>query len=144
MAKENENLLEEIYKATKMGLDATRLVIPKVHDESLLKQIELQKKNYEGMNAKAKAMLREEGRLPEEETALKKAILRSSIKVNTLVNKKTSHIAEMMINGSTMGIVDMTKKLNDLDDADAGAKKLAEEYIANDQKNIENLKDFLC
>ncbi len=59
------------------------------------------------------------------------------------MNKNTSHIAEMMINGTTMGIIDMTKRLNELDDADAGAKKLAEDYIVNEQQNIENLKKHL-
>ncbi len=143
MARENKNLLEEIYKATKMGLEATQLVIPKVKDESLREQIELQGKNYKGMNSKAKAMLREDGRLPEEQDSVKKAMLWGSIKMNTLVNKKPGHIAEMMITGTTMGIVDMTKRLNELDDADAGAKKLAEDYIVNEQKNIENLKKHL-
>ena len=48
-----------------------------------------------------------------------------------------------MINGTTMGIVDMTKKLNQLDEADAGAKKLAEEFIRGQQKSIEVLKQHL-
>lgn len=44
MARQNKNLLEEIYKATKMGLEATQLIIPKVHDKSLRAQIEQQGK----------------------------------------------------------------------------------------------------
>jgi hypothetical protein len=143
MARENENLLEEVYKATKMGLEATQLVIPKVRDESLREQIELQGENYKGMANKAKEMLRHDGRLPEEEDPLKKAVLWGSIQMNTAINRHPKHIAEMMISGTTMGIVDMTKKLNELDDADAGAKKLAEEYIVNEQKNIEDLKNHL-
>lgn len=144
MAKQNKNLLEEIYKATKMGLEATQLIIPKVHNESLREQIEQQGENYKGMNTKAKSMLRKDGFLPDDDDeTIKEVMLRSSIKMNTLVNKKPSHIAEMMINGTTTGIVDMTKRLNELDDADAGAKKLAEEYIANEQQNIENLKKHL-
>lgn len=109
MARQNKNLLEEIYKATKMGLEATQLIIPKVHDKSLRAQIEQQGKNYKGMNAKAKSMLREDGRLPDDDGSLKDTMLRGSIKMSTFVNKKSSHIAEMMINGTTMGIVDMTK-----------------------------------
>lgn len=144
MARENKNLLEEIYKATKMGLEATQLIIPRVHNESLREEIELQGENYKGMNAKAKAMLREDGILPDDDDeSIKEVMLRSSIKMNTLLNKKPGHIAEMMINGTTMGIIDMTKRLNELDDADAGAKKLAEDYIANEQQNIENLKKHL-
>ena len=143
MAMENENLLEEIYQATNMGLEATRMVIPKVHDESLREDIERQGENYKGMATKAKEMLHHNGQLPKEEDPVKKAMLWGSIQMSTLVNTKPRHIAEMMINGTTMGIVDITKKLNELDDADAGAKTLAEEYLANEQKNIEDLKKHL-
>lgn len=143
MAKENQNLLNEIYKATKMGLDATKLVIPKVEDESLRSDMEQQAKNYKGMNNKAKAMLREDGRLPEDRGPIKKALLWSSVNLNTMMNKKPDHIAEIMINGTTMGIIDMTKKLNQLDYADAGAKQLAEDYLTNEQQNIEIMKKHL-
>jgi len=143
MARENKNLLDEIYKATKMRLEATQLVIPKVHDKSLRDQIEQQCKGYRGMNLKAKAMLREDGRLPEEEDSIKKVMLWGNLKINTLVNKKPDHIAEVMINSTATGIADMTKRLNELDDSDAGAKRLAEDYIVNEQKNIENLEKHL-
>ena len=143
MAMENSNLLEEIYQATNMGLEATRMVIPKVHDEWLREDIERQGENYKGMATKAKEMLNHSGQLPKEEDPVKKAMLWGSIQMSTLVNTKPRHIAEMMINGTTMGIVDITKKLNALDDADAGAKVLAQEYLANEQKNIEDLKKHL-
>lgn len=144
MSRQNKDLLEEVYKATKMGLEATELIIPKVHDDSLREEVELQGENYKGMNCKARDMLRSKGREPDDDDAtMKDVMLRGSIKMNTLVNKSSRHIAEMMINGTTMGIVDMTKRLNELDDADAGSKKLAEEYIANEQRNIEQLKTHL-
>lgn len=143
MSKENENLLDEVYQATTMGLEATKIVIPKVHDGSLREQIQQQAKNYKGMATKAKEMLRKDGQLPEEQDPYKKAMLWGSIEMNTIVNRKPQHIAEMMINGTTMGIVDITKKMNELENADAGAKELAKEYIANEQKNIEDLKKLL-
>lgn len=143
MAKENENLLEEVYKATQMGLEATEAILPKVHDPSLKDQIEKQRINYQGMNLKAKAMLREEGEKPPKEKLTQKAVLKSSVTMKTLTNHSSSHIAELMINGTTMGITDMTKKLNRLDYSDAGAKELAEDYLSNEQQNIDNLKSFL-
>jgi 4-hydroxyphenylpyruvate dioxygenase-like putative hemolysin len=143
MENENANLLNEIYKATKMGLKATQIIIPKVHDEPLREHIERQGDNYKGMSAKAQEMLQNTGEMPKGQDEMKEAMLWGSITVNTMINKKPTHIAEMMISGTTMGIIDMTKKLNELDAADAGSKKLAEEYIANEQKNIEELKKHL-
>ena len=42
----------------------------------------------------------------------KYALLWLSLQGNTLCNRETSHLAEMMIQGSSMGIVSLTKALN--------------------------------
>lgn len=140
---ENIDLLEEIYQTTKMGLDATRLVMPKVEDECLRSDMNRQVKNYRDINKRARSMLRSEGYPEEEKGRLHKAVVKSSIKMNTLTNKSPNHIAEMMIQGTNMGIITVTKKLNQLDYADAGAKELAEDYLAGEQENIETMKKYL-
>lgn len=39
------------------------------------------------------------------------------INLNTLVNKTSSHISEMLIQGSTMGIIDITKRIKEYPNA---------------------------
>lgn len=143
MIDENTSLLEEIYKTTKMGLEATQLIIPKVHSKQLRQKITNQESDYQDIAAKAKQMLREDGRMPKPERAVQKAVLRGSIRMNTMLDQTPSHIAKLMINGTTMGIVDVTKHLNRFDGADTEVKKLAEDYIINEQKNIDELKKHL-
>lgn len=143
MIDENTSLLEEIYKTTKMGLEATQLIIPKVHSKQLRQKITNQESDYQDIAAKAKQMLREDGRMPKPERAVQKAVLRGSIQMNTMLDQTPSHIAKLMINGTTMGIVDVTKHLNRFDGADTEVKKLAEDYIINEQKNIDELKKHL-
>lgn len=111
MENENKNLLEEIYRATKMGLKATQMIIPKVRNEPLREQIERQGENYKGMAVKAESLLKNTGETTKSDDEIKEAMLWGSIQVNTMVNKKPTHIAGMMISGTTMGIIDMTKKL---------------------------------
>lgn len=143
VTNQNTQLLKEIYEASAMGMEATKLVLPKVTDESLRGDIERQAQKYKGLAVKTEKMLAKQGETPDAEPAMKKAMLWGSVQMNTLVDSSPTHIAEMMISGTTMGIIDMTKKLNQLDEADAGAKKLAEEYIQGEQKNIELLKQHL-
>ena len=142
---ENQNiqLLKELYQASHMGIEAVNMVSPKVEDEGLREEIERQRQTYKGLAVKTEHMLARAGETPDSEPAVKKAMLWGSVQMNTLMDSSPSHIAEMMINGATMGIVDMTKKLNQLDEADAGAKKLAEEFIHGQQKSIEVLKQHL-
>ena len=77
---------------------------------------------------------------------------------NTLCNRETSHLAEMMIQGSNMGIVSLTKALNSfapLTQADAQqdaapptqpeqqALDLARATIQAEEDNITRLKVYL-
>lgn len=52
------------------------------------------------------------------------------------MNKSPSHISEMMIRGSTMGIVDITKKIKEYDDADKVILNLANDLLKFEQRNI--------
>lgn len=141
--RQNESLLDEVYFATQMGLDAVETILPQVKDASLREQFEQHRKDYRSLGLKAKAMLHESGEQPKKEKLSQKMMLKSSIKMKTLANHSTGHIAELMINGTTMGIIDLTKKMNNMSESDAGAKQLANDYISKEQKHIEILKQFL-
>ena len=70
-------------------------------------------------------------------------MLWGSIQMNTLLDSSEQHIAEMMINGTTMGIIDITKKLNELEQPKAKEKEIAEEFIENSQAYIDMWKNYL-
>lgn len=143
-SQQGKDLLEEVYKATTMGVQATDLILPKIQDGNLHAQVERQKNNYQGMASKARALLDQEGQGPGSGSKpMQKAMLWSSIQMNTLMNGSTGHLAQMMIQGSTMGIVDMQKRLNDLPASEEKPRKLAEEFIEGEQKSIEELKRML-
>ena len=138
---ENASLLNHIYKTTQLRLDAAQMILPQVWNEpSLRRQVERQKSDYLTLAEKTKQMLRDGGRMPDSERFLKKAVLRSSIRMNTFANRKPTHMAKVMISSTAAGISEMTKSLNRLDGAEISTKKLAEDYILNEQKNIDALK----
>ncbi len=143
ITQENNNLLNEVYRAAKMGQHAINAVLPKVTNIQLRDKIESQYDAYSRIATKSGRMLRSNNAEPEKTSLMQRIGLWSSVQMNTLTDNSTSHIAEMMIQGSTMGITDMTKKLSELDEADAGARELAEEYIGCEQKHIESMKKYL-
>jgi len=63
--------------------------------------------------------------------------------MNTLINSSDSHIAQMVIQGSTMGITQMTKLLNSKPNADGPSAQIAKEFIYKEQDNIEEMKKYL-
>ena len=65
------------------------------------------------------------------------------IAMNTFMDNTPSHIAEMVIEGSTMGIVDMTKQLKEHGGCEQSVRRLGEELLQFEQRAVERLKTFL-
>lgn len=63
--------------------------------------------------------------------------------MNTLFNTSTSHLAELMIQGSNRGITQMCKVLNHNPQAAAMSMELAKELMDFEEKNIHILKKYL-
>ncbi|MDD3230215.1 MAG: hypothetical protein PHE09_13490 [Oscillospiraceae bacterium] len=144
MQEQNTNILNEIYQASSMGIEATEMLLPKVHNEKMRKQICSQWQNYEQEASKAAQMLKKKGSQPEvKRQPVKKAMLWGSVQMNMLADSSTKHLAEMMIQGTTMGIIKMQKQLNDLPQTDGESRTLAEDFLKKEQQNIDQLKQML-
>ncbi|MEG1711338.1 MAG: hypothetical protein RR316_06045 [Clostridia bacterium] len=74
---------------------------------------------------------------------LNKTMAKASIKVKLLLNSSTSKIAEMMIQGTTMGVIDMGKLLRHTPDVMAKTLDLAREVMEFEENKIEILKHHL-
>ena len=61
---QSTDLLEEIYKATQMGLEATRLITPKIQDEGLRKEVRRQESCYQKLVTEAEELLSSRGKYP--------------------------------------------------------------------------------
>lgn len=72
-----------------------------------------------------------------------KAKIWTSIKLATFSNQSTSHLAEQMILGTTMGIIEMIRILSECEDADTEIIELAKKLLRTAEKNAENLKPFI-
>ncbi len=140
---QNQDLLEEVYRATQMGLEGIRAVTPKIEDTQLKKEIRREEAVYQKFVSRAEEMLAAKGAIPQTHDGVKKAMLWGSVQMNTLMDSSPEHMAELLINGTTMGIVDMTKKIGELGDSDAGARRLAEDFINFEEKSVEQLKKYL-
>ena len=136
-------IINELYKIARMGMEASEIIIPDVKHEKLKEQISKQEENYRSIAEQAKDIMIKSGQQPEDKNGFAKQMLRGSVRMSKLFNKDPQHIAEMMINGTLMGIIDMTKTINHFPDEDVKNKKLAEDYIYTEEKNIDNLKKYL-
>ena len=141
--KENINALDERHKGACMGTDAIDFVLDKVEDNNLKKELKNEYEDYK----KIKNMIEEiypkynEGK-PHSTSAMNKAMTWSGIEMKTMMDNSTSKIAELLLQGVNMGIIEGRKILNKKE-LDKEVHDIASKYVTMQEKSVENLKRFL-
>lgn len=138
-------LAATIYKNVKMGADLIVTMMPKIEDQQLKAVVTEQLASYEKYASKVKTLINKSGDEPKEESLISKWMAKMGVQMNTLTDSTTSHLAEMMIQGSTMNITDLLRKIHESEkcDGQGGEISLAREIVDFEEKNIEKLKEYL-
>lgn len=140
----NKKLLKKVYKNAKTGSDSIEMVLDKVEDKNLTTELGKQKATYGDIALKAETALSTMGVTARDSGLLEKAQIWSGIQMGTATKgRDASHIAELMINGNTMGIIDMTRQIKKCESADQNALDMANNLVSIEQGHIETMKSFL-
>lgn len=141
---ENTQLLDLIYQNAKMGETTLPLVIGKVSRPDLRAVLSGQLVEYCTICDEAKDALHQAGRKPETPPSAKSAAAGTALRLNALTGQSPSKVAEVMIRGSTMGTIEMAKRIHQYQfTAAPETLQLANRLLAAEEGNIEQLKAFL-
>lgn len=102
--KRSEEILAEIYRNAQLALQSISDIMPEVEDEEVKNELFAQHEVYEQLSAKAAMLAKDRGIELKEPNPFKKAMMWGSIKMNTLTDNSRRHVAEMMVQGTVMGI----------------------------------------
>ena len=136
--------LNRIYQNAKMGGNAIKLVSEKVDEAGLLGDLRTQHEQYSSIASKATDELTKHQSLPKDKNPMSQVGLWSGVQMNTMVDKSPDHIAEMMIQGSMMGVIDMSRNLKRYSDVSQPVKDLGTSLIQIEENNIQRMKQYLC
>lgn len=137
-------LLDSIFKGSQMGVKAIDRLLELIKDDkSIVGELDSQLKEYQLINDRARTMLHEYGEKEKDINPMAKISSNVSTTVNTMLDNSNSHIAEMMMQGNSMGIIKIIKAMNEYGGADEKAKDLANELLDTEQSNFEQMKKFL-
>ncbi len=139
------SLLEAMYKNVRMGADSIIDIMPKVSDESLKTELTSELERYEKFSKEIESSILNMGEDAKDQGVLAKLGTKMSVAMNTMMDSTTSHIAEMMIQGGTMGITDATKLLREYENTACSEEALdiARRIIKYEEETVERLKQFL-
>lgn len=141
--KQNMELLQYVYRNVKMGEDNIRTLLPSVKDTELKTHLHKQMSGYGKFSDQAEEEIYRRNGQPRENSVMSKMAARMGVKMKAMQEHSPTRIAEMTIQGSTMGIVDITEHLNHCREADSTVRDLANDVLHFEQNNIERLKGFL-
>ena len=143
-AKKSEEILAEIYRNCQLALESISDILPEIEDEGIKAEILRQHEEYEKICGRAACLARDKALELKEPNPMKKAMMWGSIKMNTLTDNSRAHIAEMMIQGTVMGITSLKTSLSELPkDDDEEITALLKDLIALEEEFEKKLKTFL-
>ena len=133
-------LLNDVFQNAQMGVDSTQRLIELVEDKPFQSVLIAQRNRYQDVYDRTL-------QLSDQELKGKKTLQKLSstmmINLQTIKDKTPSHLAGMMIQGNTMGVIDMTKSLRENQAADPPVLALAQDLLSMQKVNIEEMKPYL-
>lgn len=141
---DEKKILEAVSETADMGRESISQAIPRSKDSGLRRALEAQKAEYDKNFEAARGLLRSFGEEPERAPAAAKAESWLTVGAKTVFSgDPTPRIAQMVIQGSTMGVTKITKELNEYRGGNSEVRALAEKELKTEQANIEQMKRFL-
>lgn len=139
----NAELLNYIRQNAQMSQNTVHQLTGIVQESEFKTLLESQFQEYKKMFDSTEKRLKTMGMEVKDANVLSKIRAYLMINMETLVDKTPQHIAEMMIQGSTMGVIQITRKLKEYGNADEEIKYMGEHLLTLEEHNIDECKRYL-
>ena len=138
-----EYILNEINKGIKMGMASISSIAEKVTDDQLKDDLQSEYNQYNEILNDVNAELGKYEEFPKELNPAQKMMGWFDIQISTLTDDSDSKIAEMLIKGTNMGIIEGVKLLNNNPETTNEIKNILTNFIQFQENNVERLKKYL-
>lgn len=136
-------LLREVYKNAKTGKDAIEALIQKSDSVAFSEALQRQRQVYHNLADAALLQLRTFRELPADSGVFSKLEMWTGVQMRMMTNKSTHHMAEILIDGSTAGVNDLSRLVNANPGLDRSAVELAKKLMDAEQEHINLMRRFL-
>lgn len=146
MDKNSNELLEYIYNDALMGTKSMKTLLNTINDKDnkIKDVVEDILKEYDSYLKECKKLLSKQKITPEKPSFFAEMGSFMGIKMEMMKDNSDSRVADMIIKGLNMGVIDLGKKLEDFKDkADKNTLSLAKRMKEMQEREIEALKKFL-
>ncbi len=144
-SKHEATVLDAIFKNVKMASDSILNLMPKVQNQQLKSDLTVQLSTYEAFASRAAKQLGKEGIKPQEEGWMTRMGAKWGTMMNTMKDSTTSHLVEMVIEGTTMGVNDMMEQMRICKRTEVSdeVRHLAQDVLDYEEKVLRDMKEYL-
>lgn len=139
----NIELLDAAYKNVRMASFAIDCIIDKIEEKSLEDLLRKQNDCYLNYVEKIEKLSEELKHKPKDINIMLKGMSFASIKTKSMMNNETPHLAEMLVQGTTMGITDTLKAKSEFPSNNQKLNSIVDEIVNCEEKFVQSLKNFL-
>ena len=144
MKKQNLNILDEVNKGATMGMDAITFVSKKVKDKKFKKVLDIEYNKYEQISYRIKDLYSQySNKNPHETNTMNKVMTWYGIQMKTMNDDRVSKLAEILVQGTNLGIIEGRILLNQNPKVSRNIKKILNDFVAMQEDSLETLKKFL-
>ena len=136
-------LLQSVRKTARMGCEGIDDILPITGNETFRKALETQREEYQKICDEADRMLVLKKAEPEDLTAMAKMGSKTMTMMKTMKDDSEEHLAEMMYQGSAMGVTKIIRNMREFIGNDSEVRALAERLLKTEENNMEQMKKFL-
>ena len=136
-------LLDEAYKNVRMASFAIDCIIEKIENKELDKLLRKQNEFYLQMVKQLESLSKELKHEPKDINIFLKGTSFASIKMKTMINNDSPKLAEMLVQGTTMGITDTLKAKSEHKTNNQKLSQYIDEIIHHEEEFVDSLKSFL-
>ncbi len=142
--KENEEMLNNLYKNAHIAMQSISDLLPETEDKMMKDELEAEFNGYKQAIDDISCFMEKNELTPKDIGPVKKMMLKASVKMNAAKNSDRSHVAEMMIKGTVMGLTDIYRDLGENEGVtDPDVKVLAQDLATLEECYEQRLKTFL-
>ena len=143
MKENNINVLDEISKGCSMGENALKDIMDKADDNDFKKLLKKHLEQYETISNKIEDLYDEySDDEPHELNVMEKTMTWYGIQMRTITDSSTSKLAELLMQGNNMGIIEGRRLLNNKE-MSKDIEKVTDEFVKMQEKAVEELKEYL-
>lgn len=141
----NVKVLDEMNKGATMGMDAIHYISDKVGDERFRKVLNIEYGKYKDVTNKINNIYSKYDIInePQETNAMNKMMTWYGINMKTMQDQSNSKIAELLMQGTNMGIIEGRRLLNNNPSIDEEVRKILNEFVVMQEDSVETLKKYL-